>query len=324
MNGGYAGRGSARRLVPNEIPSLQELILLALFVCTGFTLLPLLPRWFRSRHRACPECDHNVEGLPAPRCVECGACLEAGVVPRGGIGRGAGRRLAAGWIVFGVVAGALSIIVLRTQWTPLLARAGVLQIQDLEVHTTSMLLLDGNHRIDIARKLPLGCQGEREVEVDIYRTAQLAGLPGAPVCTWSATAAAADRRGSDVPGFRFQSDAMIRSFRRQLPRRDRDPLAAVLHDEHDSMVLRDMLVAAAGPVVAPDSRGWLLGHGGELLDGRIIHRRGQDIRFLNHRAWWSPVPLSGLILLVTTLCFACPLLRMRSRLVPWKPDGPGS
>jgi hypothetical protein len=255
--------------------------------------------------------------LSTPRCTECGTDLSGGVVGVGGLPRSTTRWLALLWVVFALVAGLLVSQMLRVAWPRVLATTGILQIEDLEVETISVVLNPDGPRIDIACSKPTNRIEGREITVRVVPTNQLISGFILSSAEWTGPAEANDDPASVIPGYRFETEAMLESMQGQLSADSENALSVILLDPEDTDQLERAIEHFTGPRIAASSRGWPARSGTELFTGTISHQPGIDVRILTSNWWWIlPQLVVGLLVLLVIL-LGVNFLRFRRTLVPW-------
>ena len=295
-----------------------DFILFILFVCLlPASLLWLVPRWFRVSSPSCPVCAHNAAMLSVPRCTECGTDLSDGVIATGGLLRSTARWLFLLWVVYALVSGLLVSQMLRVSWPRILASTGILQIEDLDVETISVVLNPDGPRIDIACSKPTKRNDGREITVRVVPTNQLISGFILPSAEWTGPAEPNDHPASAIPGYRFETEAMLESMRGQLSADSENALSVILVDPEDTDQLKRAIEHFTGPRIASASRGWPARAGTELFTGTISHHAGIDVRILTSNWWWIlPQLVVGLLMLLVIL-IGMYVLGFRRKLKPW-------
>ena len=293
-------------------------IIIILVVC----LLPAavfltVARRLRVSSPSCPACGHDASMLSVPRCTECGADLSGGVVAVGGLLRRTTRWLALLWVVYALVGGLLVSQVLRVVWPRVLANTGILELEDLEVETISVVLNPDGPRMDIACSKSTSRVEGREITVRVVPTNQLISGFILPSAEWTNPAEADDDPESTISGYRFETGAMLESLRDQLSGDTANSLSAILEDPVSTAQLQRAIEHFTGPRIAAASHGWPARNGAELFTGTISHQAGIDVRVLTSNWWWIlPQLVVGLLALLVIL-FGLNCLRFRRTLVPW-------
>ena len=294
----------------------------SIFFILVMCLLPaavlwLVSRRFRVSSPSCPACGHDASMLSVPRCTECGTDLSGGVVAVGGLLRSTTRWLALLWVVYALVAGLLGSQMLRVVWPRVLANTGILELEDLEVETISVVLNPDGPRLDIACSKSTSRVEGREITVRVVPTNQLISGFILPSAEWTNPAEADDDPESTIPGYRFETAAMLESLRDQLSSGTENALSAILVDPENTEQLQRAIEHFTGPRTAASSRGWPARNGAELFTGSISHQAGIDVRILTSNWWWILPQLMFGFLVLLVILVGVYILRFRRTLVPW-------
>ncbi|MDG2030462.1 MAG: hypothetical protein P8J45_05595 [Phycisphaerales bacterium] len=297
-----------------------SLLLFNLILCAiPVVLIWIVPRLLRVSTRRCPNCNHDVSMTARPRCLECGKDLSDGVVRAGGLRRSTTRWLALTWVIFGLLVGLFGMQMMRVVWPRFLATAGILQLEDLEVETISVVLNPAGPRIDINCIKPVDRDDGREISVYVVPTNQLITTFILPSAEWKGPAEADDDPDSMIPGYRFDMQAMIESLRSQSSGAKETTLSLILADPEDTAQLEKAIRHFTGPRMAASSTGWPRQDGTELFTGTISHRAGIDVRVLTSNWWWVPAYVAVGLIMVLYILIGLYTLRFRRTLVPWQP-----
>ena len=299
-----------------------SLLLFNLILCAiPVVLIWIVPRLLRVSTRRCPNCNHDVSMTARPRCLECGKDLSDGVVRAGGLRRSTTRWLALTWVIFGLLVGLFGMQMMRVVWPRFLATAGILQLEDLEVETISVVLNPDGPRIDIACSKPTDRADGREITVRVVPTNQLISGFILSSAEWWGPAEADDDPASMVPGYRFETEAMLESLRVQLSGDESNALGMILADPENTEQLQRAIDYFTGPRIAAFSRGWIAGDGTELFTGTISHQSGIDVRVHAAGWWWVMPQLVVGVLVLLAILVGVNIFRFRRTLVPWSAAG---
>jgi hypothetical protein len=298
----------------------------SIFFILAVSLLPaavllLVSRRYRVSSPSCPACGHDASMLSVARCTECGTDLSGGVVAVGGLLRSTTRWLALLWVVYALVAGLLVSQVVRLSMPQVLANFGILQVEDLEVETISVVLNPDGPRIDIACSKPTDRADGREITVRVVPTNQLISGFILSSAEWWGPAEADDDPASMVPGYRFETEAMLESLRVQLSGDESNALGMILADPENTEQLQRAIDYFTGPRIAAFSRGWIAGDGTELFTGTISHQSGIDVRVHAAGWWWVMPQLVVGVLVLLAILVGVNIFRFRRTLVPWSAAG---
>ncbi len=294
----------------------------SIFFILAVSLLPaavllLVSRRYRVSSPSCPACGHDASMLSVARCTECGTDLSGGVVAVGGLLRSTTRWLALLWVVYALVAGLLVSQLVRLSMPQVLANFGILQVEDLEVETISVVLNPDGPRIDIACSKPTDRADGREITVRVVPTNQLISGFILSSAEWWGPAEADDDPASMVPGYRFETEAMLESLRVQLSGDESNALGMILADPENTEQLQRAIDYFTGPRIAAFSRGWIAGDGTELFTGTISHQSGIDVRVHAAGWWWVMPQLVVGVLVLLAILVGVKIFRFRRTLVPW-------
>ena len=288
-------------------------ILAGFFVLESVLLGLLCLIFWRGRvaHVACPGCAHNIQGLPEPRCPECGRDLTEGVVLPGGLRPKQRLWLGVVVLVLGVVTSFLALGLLGTSWDLILRRAGLVYMQQ-DFNRKVETEIDAFNRLEVRST---GTYAQNNLTNEVGEVTVILSLNDRDIATWKGMGPIEVRPSE---GVRIDGNEVIEGLRSQVSEESESRFASLLHNEEDAVLLGDVIVSYAAPQGSV-SAGALDSRGSKMFDGSISASNAGGGQLVWPSAiWFAPIYVIPAVLFLGFLILGLRILIFRRHLQPFE------